>query len=367
MTWQDVARRRSDPGSQSADRDSAASCEARGGELYRARRIAEAERQFERAVALGGDPERTVEMRWMCAMLRGDFERAWLISDGVLRRGAPADNAHRPLHLRRVWNGTPLARRRVLVRCYHGLGDAIQFIRFVPRLAKVAQSVAVEAPPELISLLRSMPEIAALVALGDEVPPYDVDIEALEIPHAFRITLGTIPTLTPYLAAPPDAVAAARRRIAPLADRLKVGVGWEAGKWRPERSIPLELLAPIAALPGVALVNLQRGPALAALCGRFAETFSAGSTSDDVIEAAALLGELDLVITVDTMMAHLAGALARPVWTLLHFNADWRWMLDRTSSPWYPTMRLFRQEAPGDWGIVSQKVFDELGRLSVLP
>jgi hypothetical protein len=338
----------------------AAAQEARGEILYRARRIVEAEHQLERAIALGGDPQRTIEMRWMCAMLRGDFERAWRISDDVLRRGGAEDASDLPRHLRRVWNGAPLA-ARVLVRCYHGLGDAIQFIRFVPRIAEVARSVAVEAQAELIPLLRSMPEISTLVPLGEQTPAYDVAIEAMEIPHALRVTLPTVPRTVPYLAVPRDARDRARRILAKIPGDLKVGLVWKAGQWRPERSAPLHLVARLAEIPGVALVNLQRGQTLDDDDG----IFSFSSTSDEMIDVAALVAELDLVVTVDTMMAHLAGSLARPVWTLLHCASDWRWMLDRTTSPWYPTMRLFRQTVPGGWDTVSAEVCDELALLSM--
>jgi hypothetical protein len=342
--------------------DTAASQEARGEALYRARRIAEAERHFVRAIALGGDPQHTIERRWMCAMLRGDFEKAWRISDEVLRRGASADKGHLPLHLRRVWTGMPLVGRRVLVRCYHGLGDAIQFIRFVPRIAEIARSVAVEAPPELIPLFRSIASISTLVPLGEQPPAYDVDIEAMEIPHALRVTLATILAAVPYLAVPRDALESARRTLSKAADSFMVGVVREAGHWRPERSVPIDLVARLAEIPGISLVNLQRRTD-SADCG-YDRAFSLAPAADQLIDIAAVVGELDLVVTVDTMMAHLAGALARPVWTLLHFAADWRWMLDRRTSPWYPTMRLFRQHAAEAWSIVLDEVVDELARQS---
>jgi hypothetical protein len=248
-----------------------------------------------------------------------------------------------------------------VVRCYHGLGDSIQFIRFVPRVAEIARSVTVEAQAELIPLLRSMPEISTLVPLGEQMPAYDVDIEAMEIPHALRVTLPTLPATVPYLAVPRDARGHARRKLGEIPGDLKAGVVWEAGQWRPERSAPLPLFARLAEIPGIALVNLQRVPASAG----DDRIFSLSSTSEEMIDVAALVAELDLVVTVDTMMAHLAGSLARPVWTLLHAASDWRWMLDRTTSPWYPTMRLFRQAVSGNWEIVSATVFDELARLSV--
>lgn len=285
-------------------------------------------------------------------MLDGDFARAWAISDEVLRRRRRHSCAALPHHLRWVWDGTPLAGRRVLVRCYHGLGDTIQFIRFVPRLAGLAHSVAVEAQPCLLPLLSGLPGIASLHALDAPPSGFDVAIESMELPHALRLSLADLPGPVPYLAtsaeALPPAVLPGRR-----ANRLRVGVVWAAGDWRRERSLPPHLLSPLAELP-IDLVALQMGPArrdpaAAGLARRFAASLPQQAA---IAETAALLRELDLVVTVDTMIAHLAGALGRPVWTLLDTDADWRWMRCRSDSPWYPTMRLIRQSRPGDWAPV---------------
>jgi len=282
----------------------------------------------------------------------------------VLRQDRGTDFSHLPLHLRRVWSGGPLAGRRVLVRCYHGLGDAIQFIRFVPRIALAAHSVIVEAPPELMPLFRSMPEISALFPLGSELPPYDVDIEAMEIAHALRVTLPALSGDVPYLGVPGEAVARARDALSEVAGTFKVGIIWEAGRWRPERSVPFDFVGRLARLPNIALVNLQRGPASAVAPGFDGGIFSVSSPSYGVLDTAALLGELDLVVTVDTMVAHLAGALGCPVVTLLHFAADWRWLLHRAGTPWYPTMRLLRQIVPGDWTTVIDKLYEVVAQRS---
>jgi hypothetical protein len=281
---------------------------------------------------------------WMSAMLDGDFERAWRISDAVLdlRRGRSC--AHLPYHLRWLWDGTPLAGRRVLLRCYHGLGDTLQFIRFMPRVANCARSVAVMAQPELLELLRSIGDHARFLPLKATPPSCDLEIESMELPHALRLAPEDLPGPVPYLSVPRPMIAAAAGRLPPRR-RLRLGVVWAAGGWRPERSVPLAALAPLADLP-VELVSLQQGEPGAGCARWFAARPNEGRS---IMETAALLHHLDLVVTVDTMMAHLAGALGRPVWVLLHHDADWRWMRHRADTLWYPTMRLFRQARPGDW------------------
>ena len=287
---------------------------------------------------------------WMRHMRMGEWEEAWRLSDAILPR--PRDWTL-PRHFQHVWTGAPVAGRRVLVRCYHGLGDTIQFIRFVPMLRRVAAEVVVWAQPALIPILRTVPEVGTLLPLHDGAPEceYDTDLEIMELPHLLRVTPATLPAAVPYLHPP--------RRELP-GDAFKVGVVWAAGDWDGRRSIPPALLAPLARIPGVELHRLQRGAALA--------DWPAGvgwlSGSDDVVEAASLMTALDLVISVDSMPAHLAGALGRPVWTLLHADADWRWMEGREDSPWYPTMRLIRQDRPGAWQGVAARVAADLAALS---
>jgi hypothetical protein len=271
----------------------------------------------------------------------------------VLASHAGEPCGHLPRHEQWVWDGTPLDGKRVLVRCYHGLGDTLQFIRFAPRVKAVAAEVVVWAQPPLISLLETAPGIDRLLPLhdGDVGVDYDVDVEVMELSHVFRSTMWTLPADVPYLYAPP----------APLAKhgRLAVGIVWKAGDWDGRRNVPYSLLAPLAQVPGVELHVLQRGAALA----EREKGFGVVSGSDDPYEAARVMRALDLVVSIDSMPAHLAGALGVPVWTLLHADPDWRWMLGRDYSPWYPTMRLFRQERPGDWVSVIARVAAELRHL----
>src|SRR5690348_8445280 len=331
--------------------------QARGEALYRARRITAAERKFRYALTLGGERDPLIERLWMCAMLRGDFATAWRLGDAVLRRRRGRRADHLPRHLRRVWDGTPLAGRRVLVRCNHGLGDTLQFVRLVPTLAEVAREVTLEAPTELLPLLASIRGLSALVPLDAPTPPSDVEIEVMEVAHALRLTLDTLPADVPYLKSP--ALTMPSMACAPeIGGGFKLGVVWAAGAWRPERSVPFALIEQLAQLPGVQLVSLQHGVAArdverSALRARIT---TPASGEQSVVDTAALIGRLDLVVTVDTMVAHLAGALAAPVWTLLDAEADWRWMVGRSDSPWYPTMRLFRRKWTGIWDEVLEEV-----------
>ena len=292
--------------------------------------------------------------RWMALMRRGDWEAAWMLSDSAIAARRGQRDWTLPRHLQAVWDGTSLAGRRVLVRCYHGLGDTIQFIRLIPRLQAEAREVAVWAQPALIPLLSTMPDAPHLLPLHDGTPDcdYDTDIEIMELAHAMRITPAKVPSAVPYLH-PPAAARMPRKGIA-------VGLAWQAGDWNPSRSVPVELLAPLAAIEGVTLHILQRGPELARKPAGFG--FDAGS--DDIMEAASRMRGLDLVISVDSMPAHLAGALGVPVWVLLAKDADWRWMEGREDSPWYPTMRLFRQPRPGDWSEPVRRLHAELEALA---
>jgi hypothetical protein len=287
----------------------------------------------------------------MAAMRRGDFAAAWRASDEVLRAHTPC--FHLPRHEQWVWDGTPLDGGRVLIRCYHGLGDTLQFIRYAPLVRRVAAEVTVWAQPALIPLLRTAEGIDRLLPLHDGAceAGYDVDVEVMELAHVFRSTVDTLPAEVPYLHADP----------APLArdGRLHVGIVWRSGDWDDRRSIPFPLLAPLAEIPGVALHVLQRGEGREDAAG-----FGIDSGSDDVMEVARVMKALDLVVTVDSMPAHLAGALGVPVWTLLHADADWRWMEGREDSPWYPTMRLLRQREPGEWAPVIARVADGLREMA---
>lgn len=288
-------------------------------------------------------------------MRRGALSRAWEISDAQLRarlaRGEPAQVG--PRHLQHIWNGEPLAGKRVLVRCYHGLGDTVQFIRFAAPLRRLAKEVIIWAQPQLVSLVSTAPGVDRVLPLHDGAPDvdYDIDIEIMELAHAFRADAQSIPREVPYLFP-----TAGKRRLRKPSHERAVGLVWQAGDWDPRRSLPGALLFPLAAMSEIRLFSLQRGPAAADAAQISADDIS----SDDLDRTIAALRSLDLLITVDTFLAHLAGALGLRVWLLLHTRCDWRWMEGGTRCIWYPTMRIFRQPTAGAWRPVVASVEREL-------
>ena len=281
---------------------------------------------------------------WVHAMQRGDFAAAWNISDAQLRTRGAQDHTKLPRHFQNIWDGRSLFGKRVLVRCYHGLGDTIQFIRYVALLKEVAAEVIVWVQPSLIPLLRSVKGIDQLLPLHDGVPDveYDVDVELGELPHVFRTTLTNIPAEVPYIFVEPATLGGD--------GRLRVGLIWVSGDWDTRRSVPFSEIQRLAQLPGIDWHILQRDARRAGWDGKLGKI----SGGDNPLDDAQVMRALDLVISVDTMTAHLAGAIGQRTWTLLPFDADWRWMIDRNDSPWYPTMRLFRQQAEGRWDTVIQ-------------
>jgi hypothetical protein len=225
-------------------------------------------------------------------------------------------------------------------------------------LAARGIDVVFEVMPQLTSLMRTLPGSVRISARGELPPPFDYECPLLSLPLALATDLGSIPSQTPYLAVDPQRAA----RWNPLMRAipgLRVGIAWQGNPhverlvWARGRSMPLALLAPLAKIPGVSLISLQKGPGSEQLKDAGFPVLDLGPEFDGgpdaFLDAAAVVSALDLVISTDTSVAHLAGALARPIWTALPLVPEWRWLLDRSDSPWYPTMRLFRQTRRGDW------------------
>jgi len=335
-----------------------------GQEWLRRRCVHKALACFNRAERTGFACTECAGARWQCWMLLGEFERAWAESDFIT-----ASNTYDP---HRMWNGQAWTNQRVMLRCLHGLGDAIQFIRYAPLLRSTCRHLTVQTHPQLVSLLQGVRGIDKVVTWGsdwsDSSEAWDMQIEVTELPRAFRSTQSTLPTDVPYIQIPPELVMQARRFLA-KSEGLRVGVSWQAGSWSPGRSATLEVLAEIFGVNGVRFYSLQKGATREdirpARVLRELETYAR-----DVRDTAAMILNLDLVITVDTMTAHLAGALGRPVWIMLPRQADWRWMLSRDDTPWYPTARLFRQKQENCWASVvadvARSLEDEAASLSPL-
>jgi hypothetical protein len=288
---------------------------------------------------------------WIASMRAGDYAAAWAVSEQQLvdRDPTERDDPAQPYHRRWVWDGRPYWGRHCLVRCYHGLGDVIQFARFLPMLAEQAASVTVEVQPRLLELLvtglRDAIEGTIHLHPFDEahpLPPSECDLEMTELGFALRATpsIGSLPYLS--------------------AGRAVIGGGCvalchQAGDWDKERSVPPELLVPLCAQ--ARCLTLTPGRTDLAVLNPEGCPLDMGVT-------ASLVAAADLVITIDTMIAHMAGAMGRPTWLLLKAEPDWRWPVGRRRTPWYPSMRLYAQPRAGDWESVMAEVERDLASLS---
>ena len=316
-------------------------------------RLVEARAAYQAAIRLRPDFPEAHYNRGLLFLLEGNYQDAW--QDHEWRWQCPGIGLPRRRWTQPPWQGEALGGRTILLQVEQGLGDVLQFIRYAPLVAGRGGRVVVECHAPLKRLLQSLPGIEQVVAFGEALPPFDLWVPLLGLPRIFGTTLDTIP-VGPYLRAP-EAM-----RLPPNSDSnaaLKVGLVW-AGSPRPNRhrSVTLAQMAPLLRIPGIAFYSLQVGEAAAEL-RNLSPGFNMVDLSpclNDVADTAAAIAALDLVISVDTSVAHLAGALGHRVWTLLLHVPDWRWLLDREDSPWYPTMRLFRQPHPGDWGSAIQHV-----------
>src|SRR2546426_786091 len=264
------------------------------------------------------------------------------------------------------WDGSELNGRTILLYAEQGLGTTIQFIRYAPLVARRGGRVIVACQPELVRLLASVDGTAQVVSERASLPDFDLHAPLLSLPRIIGTTLETIPSQCPYLS-PPESSSV---KVEATPDvKLKVGIVW-AGlpihRNDRNRSCPLSYFLELAELPGVAVYSLQKQPRATGL-GEVTPGMAVNNLSDQIgdwADTAAAICQLDLVLTVDTGVAHLAGALGRPVWVLLpHVGVDWRWMDGREDSPWYPSMKLFRQKVPGDWPSVFARVSGELQTL----
>jgi tetratricopeptide (TPR) repeat protein len=330
-----------------------------GAALQKTGQIDEAIATLRRAVALKPSFAEGHLNLALLLLLRGDFREGWVEHEWLWRVkdfASPRRSYPQP-----QWDGSDLADRTILLHCEHGFGDAIQFIRYVPLVAERCGRVIVSCRPELHRLFQSTPEVAQWVAPGEPLPLFDAHCPLMSLPLALGTTVQTIPRSVPYLQVDSRAIERWRERLAHDPGGLKVGLAWagsSAHKNDRNRSLPLSLLAPWAQVQGVAFYSLQKGEA----AGQAKDSPGGMNLIDwtealgDFADTAALVANLDLVISVDTAVVHLAGALGRPVWVLAPFMPDWRWLLEREDSPWYPTVRLFRQKTAGRWDEVIERV-----------
>jgi len=292
-------------------------------------------------------------------LLQGDYERGWREYDWRLRiPGHPHQNLTVP-----HWNGRPIDRGTLFVYAEQGLGDTLQFIRYIPLVKERTANVVVQVSARLIPLL-TQSGYGHLLPEGSPLPSCAAQTSMLSLPALWGTTAATIPAGVPYLSAKPDLIASWRTALAGVAG-LKVGIAWQGNRAFYSdrfRSIPLAEYLPLAAVPGVRLISLQKTDGVDQI-EPVADRFNfvplgaeLDTTSGTFMDTAALMMNLDLVITSDTAIAHLAGGLGVPVWVALSVAPDWRFLLERSDSPWYPTMRLFRQTRFNQWSDVFQRI-----------
>jgi tetratricopeptide (TPR) repeat protein len=319
----------------------------------------EALASHEQALRLRPEDPHAHRNRSLVRLLQGDLERGWAEYEWRWRCG-DLQLGYDP---QRQWDGSPLEGRTLLLHAEQGLGDTLHFIRYAPLLAKRGARVLVVCQARLVRLLAGCPGIDQVLAHGDPLPPFDVYAPLLSVPRLCGTTWASIPADVPYLWADPGLVEQWRQELA-ARPGFKIGINWQGNpKFRLDklRSIPLKAFAPLAEVPGVQLVSLQHGAAaeLGVVASQWPVTDLGGhldETTGAFMDTAAVMKNLDLVVTPDTVLGHLAGALGVPVWAALAKVPDWRWMLEREDTPWYPTMRLFRQEQRGEWESVFRRM-----------
>ena len=345
-----------EPNSATAWRNRGIACLALG-------RFADAIGGFERSLALASDDASVHRHLGIARLTVGDLPRGFAAYEWRWKTPGFRRRFTQP-----PWSGdADLAGKTILLHGEQGLGDAIQFARYAPLAARRGARVIIEVVPALAELMATLPDIATVVTIGSAMPEFDLYCALMSMPHAFGTTLATIPAAVPYLSAAPGRIAAWRDRLAAV-PAPRIGLAWAGNPQHTNdahRSIALSALLPALADAPASIVTLQKElrPGDAELLAQHPGITQLGDELITFDDTAAAIAALDLVITVDTSIAHLAGALGKPVWILLPFVPDWRWLLDRDDSPWYPTARLFRQSRRGDWADVIARVGAAIGKL----
>jgi tetratricopeptide (TPR) repeat protein len=327
-------------------------------------RFDEAAARYDEALRLKPDYAGAHWNRALLRLLQGDLAEGW--AEYEWRWRLPTVAPRRFGQPR--WDGSPLDGRTILICAEQGLGDTLQFIRYLPLVQQLGGKVIFECPPALTRLLAGAAGVDQLIRPGDPPPSFDVQAPLLSLPMLFGTRLDSIPAGAPYLRADPRLVDSWRRELAPLGG-FKIGVAWQGN---PQyvvdhlRSIPLACFEPLARTADVRLISLQKGPGMEQLRQVGFPVIDFGERLDKTdgpfMDTAAVLTCVDLLAASDSAVLHLAGALGAPAWAALPFVPDWRWLLGREDSPWHPSLRLFRQDRPGDWKGVFERMADALGR-----
>jgi tetratricopeptide (TPR) repeat protein len=340
--------------------DHAAAFNNRGNTLQELGRFDVALASYDQAITLQHDYAQAHLNRAFCWLLHGDFERGWKEYEWRLKK--PSTKPERPFP-KPLWLGErELSGRTILLHAEQGFGDTIQFCRYVSLVAERGARVILEVEEPLKDLVSSLTGVGEVVAAGSVLPDFDVHCPLPSLPLVFATNMTTIPSKVPYLKTSPQRVADWNERLGPR-NRPRIGLAW-SGRPRPaNRSVPLNLMLPLLDCDAL-FVSLQKQvrPQDASILGEQRGIIHFGHALKDFSDTAAVIANLDLVISIDTSVAHLAGALAKPVWVLLSFTPDWRWLLERNDSPWYPTARVFRQNEKRTWGTVIERVRVELSK-----
>ena len=350
-----------DPGSDEARQLLVASCRILGRQEHGQGRLAASMRAMKRAIALAPDDPRAHFQYAESLLLAGNLVRGF---EEYEWRWKIDDFPNKPPELGRpLWDGGAIEGGTILIHPEQGLGDSIQFCRYVPLLAERGARVILPAGPALSGLLERLEGASQVIGLKDRLPAFDCHAPILSLPRLLGTTLETIPDRVPYLSPDPQTEARWAERLKGLSG-LRVGFAWAGSPKHPadqRRSLDPALLRPLLELPGTSWVSLQtpkRHDDLAAFEGL--ELLDLADELSSFAETAAVVANLDLVISVDTALGHLAGAIGHPTWLLLAQPPDWRWLLGITDSPWYPGTRLFRQPRPGDWPSAIEAVAEAL-------
>jgi len=340
-------------------------------------RIEAALADYDRALTLNPEFARAHVNRSLAWLSIGEFEKGWRDYEWRWKDESGWILHRKKNTLKPLWLGAePLASKTILVHSEQGFGDTIQFCRYTRLVADLGARVILEVPAVLCDLLATLPGVSRVIAHGDPLPSFDYYCPLLSLPLAFKTTLESVPAHNPPLSSSAERLRLWEERLGPR-EKMRVGLVWAGASHaeREERSsvsgrdIPLAKLAPLRH-SGIEFYSLQKGECAESELrelvdrrwdGPELEDFT--SALHDFADTAALMQQLDLIITVDTSTAHLAGALGLPVWVLNRYSGCWRWLTDRTDSPWYPTLRLYRQERPGDWDGVVEKVRADLEKL----
>lgn len=325
-------------------------------------RLTEAAACYEQAIRLKPDYADAHLNLAYSRFFRGDLDAAWPEYEWRWRRrGFSPPSFRQPL-----WDGSRLDGQTIFLFAEQGLGDTLQFIRYASPVRQLGGKLIVQCQKPLLRMLARCAGIDRLVPAGATPPPFDCYAPLLSLPRILGTNLANIPAMVPYFSVDSTLITNWRQRLSGIKG-FKVGIAWQGNPEHARdrrRSVLLQSFAPLSRVPGIQLVSLQKGPGQEQLPELASQLGVLDPTDrlDDFLDTAALMLNLDLVITVDTAVAHLAGAFGIPVWVALAIDPDWRWLLEREDSPWYPTMRLFRQSAWGDWTGVFERMAKALAQ-----